>query len=509
MKKIPHIIILIAAIFAASCSTKTPEIANSIPDDAFVVATFHPKKLYDKGQLATFEDVFSKIDNEVILGILKDPSKSGLAMDEYAYVFSYFEDDQIVIGASTIIKDSDQFASMLNELMDLEGENLEIIQSDAYSLFAPENEEGGMMWNEKQLIFLTTPDNDKTTAEWEMALNTLFDLEKEEAVTSIVDFKDFNGKMKDMNVWLTGDQLQKFIENTDVLNGMDIELPMNLYNNYSQMFMDFDEGAMYMHSETHLSDDLTKAAETFMVAKDELNPELLEIAPGNDLIMAMAFSLELDKMVDMMKNFTPPEMDGLSDKVEETTGVPGKEILEALNGDFVMAINGAEEGSALPVEIFIGIGLDDESLQEKLMGTVDKMADVQKEGDFFMINVNGMELYSGIVGGVWVITNAAGYKDAIAGDGLEKTLNDSKFKEYSEGSMGMYLNLDLTTYPAALQAMMASGGAPEMLEMLTESLMYIGVQASNSANDLTLKTAKDDENSLYTILKMMEQAGDK
>ncbi|MCA1747212.1 MAG: DUF4836 family protein, partial [Bacteroidales bacterium] len=264
------------------------------------------------------------------------------------------------------------------------------------------------------------------------------------------------------------------------------------------------DGAMKVNSEMYPSDDIKKATETFLVAKENLNADLLKMSPGNDLLMAVAFSVETDKVVKLMKNFKPPKMDSISNQVEKTTGVPGKDILEALSGDFVLAVNGAPEGSSIPVEILIGIGLDDETLQEKMMGRVGNMAQVEKEGDFFMIKAGGLELYSGIVKGIWVITNVPGYKDAIAGKGLKQNLSDSQFKDYADGSMGMYMNLDLTTYPAALQNMMTSGGAPKTLELLTESFDYLGMEASNYENRMILKTANDKENSLYTLLRLME-----
>jgi hypothetical protein len=52
---------------------------------------------------------------------------------------------------------------------------------------------------------------------------------------------------------------------------------------------------------------------------------------------------------------------------------------------------------------------------------------------------------------------------------------------------------------------MSQGGAPKMLEMVTESFSYLGMEASNNVSDMTLKTAKEDENSLYTLLKILEQ----
>jgi archaellum component FlaG (FlaF/FlaG flagellin family) len=504
MRKIPILIILIAAIIAASCSKKVSEIAGSIPDDSFLVATFHPKLLFDKGQLSSLEFIAKKIDNEFILSIIKDPAKSGVDLNEYAYLFAYFIDDDPIIGTTAVLEDEVKFTSMINNL--LEEEDEEIIQIDGYSVVLPGNDEAGMVWNDKQVIILAAPEKEMSKEDWESQLVSLFDLPKEESITSIVDFNDFSGKMKDMNLWFTGDQLQKILDKTGAMDKMDIQLPMELYNNYGQFFAEFVNGAIYIHSETHLSDDVSKATETFVIAKEELNNNLLKLAPGNDLLLALAYSLEIDKLVDIMKKFTPPEMDGVSDKIEETTGIAGSDILEALNGDFVIAVNGAPEGAAIPVEIMIGIGLDDETLQEKLMGTVENWATVENDGDFFMINANGIELYSGIVDGIWVITNASGYKDAVSGDGLDITLNDSKFKDYAGGSMGMYMNLDLTTYPAALQEMMANGGAPEMLELVAESLSFIGMQASNYENDITLKTAKEEENSLYTILQILEKA---
>ena len=506
MRKIPVITLIFATLFVASCS-KAPELANSIPDEAFLVASFHPKQLHDKGQLATFESITEKIDNEILLGILKDPSLSGVNLDAYAYMFVYFpdeNDDDPSIGFTAALRDEGKFSAMIKDLM--KDEELKISTSGDYSMIIPENDDAAMAWNQKQVIFLTSPDHNNSAEASQEKLMGLFELAREDAVTSIVDFKDFNGKMKDMNVWFTGDELKRIMEKSPSMKGMDFDLPVELYNNYAQVFMDFDDGAMYLHSETHLSDDISKAAETFMVAKENLNEDLLEITPGNNLLMAMAFSLDLEKASNMVKNFSPPQMDSVSGRIEQVTGIAGKEILEALNGDFVMAVNGAPEGSAIPIEVLIGIGLDDETLQDKLLGTAGNWADVQQDGEFFTINASGMELYSGIVNGVWVLTNATGYKEAVSGAGLEKTLNDSKFKDYADGSMGMYLNLDLTTYPANLQALMASGGAPEMLETLTESFLSMGVEASNKSSDMTLITADENENSLYTILKVMEMA---
>jgi len=504
MKNIRLLSIIVAAVIVASCSRKVPDTVHNIPDHAFIVASMHPKQIWEKGQIGTMEQVIRKIDDPVMQRIAKDPAASGLDLDQYVFMFVYFMDDAPVMGTTAVMKDAAQFTEMIRQLA-IE-ENLEIIEHKGYSMITPGSEKAAMAWNDKQMIFLASPQLELSAESWQAELINLYDLPREEAVTSIVDFNDFTGKMEDMNLWFTGDELQRIMDKSGVTEGMDMQLPMDLNNNYGQVFVEFADGAMYVHSETHFSDDVTKATETFLVAKDELNGDLLELAPGGDLLMAMAFSLDLDRLTRLMKNFTPPQVDSLSGQVEKMTGIPGNEILEAMNGDFVIAVNGAAEGNPIPVEVLIGIGLDDKTLQDKLMGTVGNMAQVEQEGDFFMINANGMELYSGIVDNVWVITNTPGYKDAVTGKGLEKTLNDSKFKDFAGGSMGLYMNMDLASYPDALQGMMSRGGSMGMVKMLTESFSYLGVEASNKENNMTLVTANDNENSLYTLLQVMEKA---
>ncbi len=504
MRNISLFSILLATVIVASCSRKVPETVHNIPDHAFLVASMHPEQIYKKGQVGTMENMIGKIDHPVMQRIAKDPAESGLDMSEYVFMFVYFIDDEPVFGTTAVMKDAGKFTDMVRPLA--MNADAEIIEHKGYSMIAPDGEKAAMAWNEKELIFLYSPGNELSEEWWQAELVKLYDLPREEAVTSIVDFNDFTRKMEDMNLWFTGDELQKILAKSGMTNELKIQLPMDLQNNYGQFFVEFTDGAMYVHSETHFSDDVTKATETFLVAKDELNEDLLELAPGNDLLMAMAFSLDLDKLTRLMKNFSPPEMDSLSGQVEKRTGIPGNEILEAMNGDFVVAVNGAKEGNPIPVEVLIGMGLDDKTLQDKLMGTVGNMAEVEQEGDFFMINANGMELYSGIVDNVWVITNTPGYKDAITGKGLEKTLNDSKFDDFAGGSMGMYMNLDLSAYPEALQGMVARGESMNILNMVTASISYMGIEASNKEHDMTLVTANEDENSLYTLLRLFENA---
>ena len=55
MKQLPIIITITAGLILASCSQKTPEYVNSIPDNAIAVVSVHPMQIHTKGQLNTLK----------------------------------------------------------------------------------------------------------------------------------------------------------------------------------------------------------------------------------------------------------------------------------------------------------------------------------------------------------------------------------------------------------------------------------------------------------------------
>jgi len=485
----------------ASCSKKSPEFVNSIPDDAIAVASLNPMQIHKKGQLNSLEGLKEKVKDEIWGQILENPLSTGLRMDEYLYIFLKMEEEGPIIGVVSGMKDVEKFESTVNKIKD--DIDSMFTEMEGYTYIQP-GQEGVIAWNEKQMILLASPDSEEfETSYFTGTLDKMFDPVKEESITSLVDFKDFMGKMKDLNVWVSSNEMREIIEK--MAKDKVPELPVTLYNNYAQVYIDFDNGVMNITGETHFSEEVEKNVEEFLVMNPELNEEMLKLAPGGNLLLAIAGSMDLEKIKSMVGKFAPPELGEVGNKVEQATGIPADEILQAFTGDFTIAVNGLEGDAMIPVELFIGLGVNGEAIQEKLMESVQNMAPVDKQGDFFVINVQGNEIYSGIINDLWVITNAKGYKDEVADGKLNKSLVDSKFTDFANGSMGMYLNLDLASYPGMVQGMLEQKPEQKIwIKKLTDSFEYLGVSASNSQNFLTLKTNQPSENSLYTILKLTE-----
>jgi hypothetical protein len=248
-----------------------------------------------------------------------------------------------------------------------------------------------------------------------------------------------------------------------------------------------------------------KNIDEVLVMNPSLNQEILKMAPGGDLLMALAVSMDLEKLQALVEKFSPPQLGEVGNKVEEATGIPAEKLLNALTGDFTLAVNRLEGEAMIPVEVFIGVGVKSDEIQKLLMEKVGEMIPVEAEGDFFVINIQGTEIYSGILHDTWVITNAKGYKDAASSGKLDNSLLDSRFSDFSGGSMGMFLNLDLESYPDMVRGMLEQ--KPEQnkwIERITDPFDYFGITAGDQQSLMTLKTNRQNENSLYTILKITE-----
>ena len=504
MKKLPVVIVLIAGMIFSSCSKKFPDFVNSIPDDAIAVASLHPMKLHKKGQINTLENLKQRVKDEVWEMILEDPLSTGLMLDEYTFIFVRMEKEAPIIGVVTGMSDMEKFEVVLGNMK--EDASSEFVEMEGYSFFSPEKE-GAIAWNKEQMIVLSSPDNDEFEASyWIESFDKMFHPVKEESITSLVNFNDFLGKMKDLNAWISSNEMRQLVEK--IMNDnekIDINLPVELYNNYAQVYCEFAEGAMYVNGETYFSEEVEKNIEELLVLNPSLNEEMLKLAPGGHLLLALAGSMDLDKAKELVKKVAPPELGEVGSKVEAATGVPAQELLNAFTGDFIIAVNGIEEDVMIPIEIFIGLGVNNEVIQEKLLENLENLLPVEKQEDFFVINIQGNEIYSGIINDAWVITNAKGYRDAVSDSKLEKSLMDSKFNDFADGSLGMYLNLDLSSYPAMIQGSLSKN--PEQnqwLEYVTESFEYLGMSAGNNQNRFTLETTKSSENSLYTILKLTD-----
>jgi len=500
MKRILYLLLIVTGLLMTSCTKKTPSFVNQIPDNAIVVASIHPGQIYDKGGVATLENIKKDIDDEYAKALFEDPSKSGILINEYMYLFVYLQNDNPVVGVVAGVKNREKLETTLKKA-DREN-SLSIETHNNFSYVMPEDDDVSLAWTDDMLIFLTM--EDAYVMETKLAeLDRLFSLPKEESITTMVDFKDFEKEMKDINIWFSSNELKPLLEHMD--QDIQVNLPMTLYNNYAHIYCEFADGALYINGVTNFSDEVQKNIDQFLVLKDRIDPKLLEMAPGGNLLLAYGGGVELEKIKNLVDQFAPPELDSMGSAIEEATGMTPQELWKAFNGDFILAVNGTNDNPNMPVEIFIGLGVDDATIQDKLLGKAKDLGTVENDGDFFMLNIKGNEIYSGIINGVWVLTNSKGYSSAMKNGELEKTLKDTRFNELATSPMAMYMNLDLGDYPQMIQnALSQTPQGTKVADYVSESFKCLLMTGENNKSNFTLETAKPNENSLYTLLRLSE-----
>lgn len=502
MNKILILAAVTAGTFLLSCSRKAPDFAGSIPDKAFAVVSMHPMDIHTKGKVNTLDYLKEKVEDEFLEQVLDDPMSTGLMLDAYMYVFARMEEEAPVIGVVSGVKDVEQLESTFARID--EGISEQFTETELYTQLQLD-EEGIIAWDTEKMVLLYSTDFEEfDEAYWKESLDWMFNPVKEESVVSLVDFKDFQGKMKDLNLWFSSDDMMKVVE--QLSDGQMEGLPISLYNNYTHMFCEFANGEMNITGETNFSEEVQKNLDEVLVMKPSLNQEILKMTPGGDLLMALAVSMDLEKVKKLVENFAPDQLvdSAMSSNLEKNLGVPPEKLLQAFTGDFTIAVNGLDEEAMIPIEVFIGIGVESDEIQKQLMNQVEQMMPVEEEGDFFVINVQGTEIYSGILHDTWVITNAKGYRESAREGGLDKSLLDSEFDRFSGGSMGMYLNLDLDSYPGLVTGLLEQNEKSNWIRQLTEPFDHLGISAGDQQSLITLKTNRPDENSLYTLLKMPE-----
>ena len=179
----------------------------------------------------------------------------------------------------------------------------------------------------------------------------------------------------------------------------------------------------------------------------------------------------------------------------------------SISGDFAITINALDAEAMIPVELYIGVGVNGEALQERLMETVGSMLPLEEEGDFFTINIQGNEIYSGIVNDILVVTNVKGYKEAVKDGNLENSLADSKFTQFATGSMGLFLDLDIENYPGIVKSTLDQDQErTQWVKRITDPFDYLGLSAGNYESKMVVKTSSPSENSLFTILKVFDKS---
>lgn len=513
-----------------------------VPVNSTYVVCINAKALVDKGGLAKFKDFSSYqlfkddlMKNEpkrfkLVESLLSDTRKTGLNLDQiYAYGFTDTLTDSFVSAFSFKVDNAGKFKSTIKDLIEASDSGIEngIEEHDGYCTFRVAYS-SVFVWDNDKAVLLSVTEDDYED------LSSFLKIDEANNITANVDFMEFFKVRKDVSAWIP---MNSFFVKEELLGNIFSSNP-----SFAQMKdAKIELSLLFANEKVSL---ITKVwPESVMeeyykkndIMKSDFDASLLSYFPEKSY-MAFKASYKVGNyykmMVDGMKAYT----DSLSmEEVEDEYGYHYSpynyaSILEIMNmlqdnrvaqivgvfkGDFVGSLIDFEQGLVPMPQFALAANANIPTAIDTLVKYIPVEMKKQEDGKGYAISAGGfMNLYLTQKGEVLYFTNNKLALDAFLSDGYQKNLKDSQVgKDMLASNMYWYMNLNLDDYPALITMAARQGMGNNNFAMLSDILRtYSSFKATydgKSTAEISLLLNSKDENSLKTIVKMIDKMASK
>lgn len=546
------LVVVFLLLTTVSCK-KSEEHLRLVPESAGVVLIYDVQELSQKIKLNEFtgSNVYALLEEELqkegkkgkdaaklFASMLETPEDFGVDLEKEVYMFfTAEEDDEAFIGYVMGI-DGEKFEeNLLSKIEDISDEDIDIEEEDEIH-YIEIDEQAIVGWNDKMLLMLVVPDLDNDSEEEskdniEDYMVECFERKKGESIISNDDFMTFYENRKDLSFWVDAEFLTDMVKEygtSDLPTGLNLD-DISMF----QFHLAFEDEAIVFITESTFDDQ--DDAEDLPMRKG-LNEKVLKKLPQDPYAFYGA-SADAEEAFDyLIETFDAQGMVAMaSSEIRKTLDMSLDEALRTFGGDFAFVLHEVKttkkervdydfdhetEEMVETVEIVdqlmpmmaLAMSINDDKLYNKLIELLEQ-ADpdgemVSKEDNYYIIDVEGIDIYTTLEDDVWVITNdEALIKIVSDGDYGNKSLANSDHADDIEDSYGYgYLNLDYDSYPKALKNRMEEDMDKDdkklfdnMISILSHAT-YKGTSKTSVEMKLHLKDS--DENSLYTIFKTID-----
>lgn len=550
MRKIIIISRLIIPLFVigilSSCTQKPSQLAK-IPGNAGLVFAMDGKSMHHKGKFDQVKDLnmYTLIEKEIKLEnpkfsemfqrIIDDSKTTGIDMKSDMFFFVVQEnDDKEYFGMVFKMIDESKFKDFMKGFMESVQEECVIQEKEGYKFISPESD-AYFAWDGKTLIVLGTEDfsTRKYLGDY---VDDIFTMKPDESINSNKDFKNFYKNRADLDFWFSYNMM----------------LEMGPAKEMQGMFiLDFE--GIYLHAHTTFEKDeiLVKGKMSpkelvqekfgeYDFIKDNVDSKILDYLPEQSY-MAFSMALVPSEYFKFLQSFVP--MLGMLKGVESELGFSFDDLLESFDGDFAFSMNELElvevedkyaiyeeiksyaeeatrgeqviemETTLIPQFIFVGSINSEETLQ-KLFGFIGDNApknEFKKEGDIYIFDADDINIYVGWNEEVIVMTDNLELCQSSLNKELENTMKGSDLGNKITGNSSFFFaDLDMNNYPEDVREWIEEEMDTEDF-MIFEDVMgkFRNIMMKSSGDnyefEMKVRTIEDRENSLYTIIKMIDE----
>jgi hypothetical protein len=334
----------------------------------------------------------------------------------------------------------------------------------------------------------------------------LMNLPQQESITDNEDFKTFCKDKTDIGVFISTTPYVETIFGSDFsgMQALQTNLNANLYkNNYVIADMEFKNKEVEINYSLLPGEPLEEYMTTHNFSKDRLANELVQFAHANSLF-ALFFSIDADKMLAFLQ--TMPEFAELNTSFAAATKLSMEQLLSLSSGDLMLSLYDVAErdsSGSVPCAVAVATIKDETAVNELLQ---QKFADEQVKAEvpyYDLSQNNAIPLFISVYNSSIVLTTDTSALTAFTNGGFENTMNND-FASSTHDDMSMFVNLDYTTYPKAVQYTVDSFLGKNFASRLPFTSLLISTASASLSAKMTLTMKHNDSNSLHQILQFVQ-----
>jgi hypothetical protein len=505
---------LTLTLILSSCNRPEYEIFTVVPDNAAVVGSFSPGKLMKKSQAKDLEFIKKALEDKEFNKILfENPGISGIDINANSCIF-LSGSEQKYLGVVMPLKSRKVFEIFLDKLG--EEYKAEFKKEKGENFTYSKKGNNILAWNNSLLIHLTQIKGLEVSPV-ENKLTELFSLKDENCILSEKDFKAFLSEQKDLNIWITSNQIGSL---SDSNLGM-INMLGAVNNNYAHIFLEFQDGAVMLSSNLRLNPDFEKNFDKFNIINLDAEKEILKMLPADDLILAGNFRINPDKILEIIKSFGLGNQTFLQE-FEKETGKTPEHFLKSIEGSLAFTINGISPVALKSIDSACGIPgskkipvivavlkLNDDQVFSDLIKIAQKKEPFVEKNGYYIIQAENVPFYLGVKNKLILLSNEEKYISGIftTGEVKNNLLSLDISKSLIDNPICFYLNLDRDSYSDKVKDYLNE----EMDKSFARDMKGFGASFKSltlcgniEKSELRIELKDKSVNSLYAILKSMD-----
>ena len=500
-------IFVITSLIISSCSNPDNKVFKLIPESAMAVVSFHPGRLMEKGRIQEVEILKKEASkHELSKKLFENPESSGIEMDAYSAFFLLSGDTEYACFVMPLASKTN-FELLLDEIEKESGEEMSKSNIGSYE---SRNLHNTLIVYNSSFLFLIKEMDEWSGTDLSVVAESIINLDKNEALITDKDFSNFLGKQKDMNAWISSNNLKGI---SDLGEGMDIF--GGIKNNYGHIFADFQDGFMTMNTNLRFNASWQETIDKYNFMDEKAIKEVLHYIPSENLLFVGNTNIDSERIFDLLK-FVNNDFERSMEEMTQKMGIDKDELMNIFSGEAAFSFNAIKTEDiesenisvdGLPTAVFASRIKNTKNFEDFFDKAKEEAEFTEKEG-YYQV-ANGIPAFMVITGKDLVVSNNEEIIREIASEGkLKENVTLSEFgNKLSSNPVCFFLNLNRDSYTEEMKQMLDEKfprDIPLEMDKISKGLESLSFSANLEEWEFRVDIKNKEQNFLYTLLSQLD-----